>query len=140
MASRISHRAWRNSFSRSRFTVTRSSGTAIIVSTDRMMVAMTNSRRVKPRSSLPPWRRSNFDSFIIVASCAIPGLEAAVLLNRHGGLRAVHGDGLQIGIARSAPGDGQGGLTGCLRLESYRDHRSLPGDSTGSRRPRGRNL
>src|SRR6266849_1197045 len=137
MASRISHRDWRNSFSLSRLMVTRSRGTAIIVSTERMIEAMTNSMSVKPRWDFglrPRWKR---DSFIVVSFCSAPDLEAALLLNGYGCLRSVHRNGLQTGIACSAPGDRQGRLAARLRLKSYGDHRSLPGDSTRSRRPRG---
>src|ERR1700682_1076191 len=143
MASRISHKSRRNSFSFSRLMVTRASGIAIAVRTIRITVAMINSRSVKPRSGLalrPPW---NLHTFMVASSFFNFGFGSECrprLLNSHRRLRPVHRDGLQTGIARSAPSDSERSLPARLRLESYRDHRALSGNSTRPRRPRGGNL
>src|SRR5258706_3550846 len=137
MASRISHKAWRNSFSLSRLMVTRSRGTAIIVSTDRMTEAMTNSMSVKPRWDFGFRPRWKLDNFIVDSFCSAPSLEGMLLLNRHGCLRPVYRNGLQTGITCPAPRDGQWRLAARFCLKCYGDHRSLPGDSACPRRPRG---
>src|SRR5258708_747501 len=153
MASRISHKSRLNSFSLSRLMVTRASGSAIAVRTIRITVAMINSRSVKPRSDLalrPLW---NLHTFMVASSfhsrlteCTPPFLldgqwaSTGRSLDGHRRLRPVHGDGLQSGIARSAPRDRKRSLSARLRLESYGDHRAVSVNSTLSRRPRGRNL
>src|SRR2546430_17138010 len=95
--------------------VTRSRGTAIIVRTERMTEAMTNSMRVKPRSGFVLCPRWKLDSFIGASFYVTPDLEAVLLLNGYGWLRPVYRNCLKARNARSPPRDWQGPLPSPFR-------------------------
>src|ERR1700685_2713503 len=121
MASRISHKACRNSRSFSRLMVTRAMGTARKVRTIKMVVATINSIKVKPR----------------ISRCSEKGFEKAVigLVDVHRSRSSSHQRGLHIGVARSSLGNGKGGLSGGFRHEGQSYDRSLPGNAGGAGRP-----
>src|SRR5882762_2904431 len=142
MASRISHKSRRSSRSFSLLIVTRASGTAMEVRMSRIMVAMISSSSVKPCWGPMLRPRWNVDRLIVPSFSNFPVARRLpkLLLDGHGSLRAVHGDGLHAGIARSATSNGQGRLPARLRLKSHSYHRALARNSARSGWPCGRDL